>query len=450
MARRRGIIFAIQWVVVGVYGALLILPAVLPLPSATAQLTGHFTLIAQFVFWGIWWPGVILGTMVVGRFWCGMLCPEGMLTELASRYGRGRAIPRWLRWQGWPPVAFALTTVYGQLVSVYEYPQPALLILGGSTLAAVAIGWRYGRGKRVWCRYLCPVSGVFGLLARVAPLHFRVDRKAWDEWQPVHISEVMITRPTPTDCPTLIDIRRMRTAAQCHACGRCAGHRDAVHLSWRAPSAEILAATPASVTTAEILLLCPGLLGLATGAFLWSMSPWFVAAKQAAAEWLVRHEWWWAFDTGAPWFVLTHYPTTNDAFSWLDGAMILAWLATTTLVLGGGTLLTSWLAARLSDNTPGRWRVQALTLVPLGGVSLFIGLSMLSVTMLCSAGFALAWIDSMRLLLLVAAGLWSLSLGIRQTWSGNTLIGRRCMATLFAAMAPALICAAWHAALTTW
>ena len=46
-----------------------------------------------------------------------------------------------MRWGGWPFVAFVLTTVYGQMVSVYQYPQAALLVLGGSTVAAVAVGW---------------------------------------------------------------------------------------------------------------------------------------------------------------------------------------------------------------------------------------------------------------------------------------------------------------------
>ncbi|WP_346433061.1 hypothetical protein [Breoghania sp.] len=36
----------------------------------------------------------------------------------------------------------------------------------------------YGNDKRVWCRYLCPVSGIFGLLTKLAPLHYAVDSRA--------------------------------------------------------------------------------------------------------------------------------------------------------------------------------------------------------------------------------------------------------------------------------
>lgn len=178
MRRHRNLILGLQWFVVLGYMLLLVVPALLPLPPERAHSWDDITRFAQFVFWGLWWPFVILSVMLAGRSWCGVLCPEGALTEWVSRFGLGQGIPHWMKWSGWPFVAFILTTVFGQMTSVYDYPKPALLILGGSTLAAIATGLVWGRGKRVWCRHLCPVSGVFGLLARVAPVHFAVDRTA--------------------------------------------------------------------------------------------------------------------------------------------------------------------------------------------------------------------------------------------------------------------------------
>jgi hypothetical protein len=179
LGRHRRVVQAVQWAVVLFYTVLVVVPALLPLPPVGASVLNDLTLFAQFVFWGVWWPGVIAATVLLGRSWCGLFCPEGSLSEFASRHGLGRSIPRWMRWRGWPTVAFVITTVYGQLISVYEYPRAALLVLGGSTVAAVAVGLVWGRGKRVWCRHLCPVSGVFALLVQLAPLHFRADDGAW-------------------------------------------------------------------------------------------------------------------------------------------------------------------------------------------------------------------------------------------------------------------------------
>ncbi|MBL8585831.1 MAG: 4Fe-4S binding protein, partial [Bradyrhizobiaceae bacterium] len=76
LMRNQRTIRAIQWVVVLVYFALLIVPVLLPLPSRVAHIWTNVTLLSQFVFWGIWWPFVLLSMVLVGRLWCGLLCPE--------------------------------------------------------------------------------------------------------------------------------------------------------------------------------------------------------------------------------------------------------------------------------------------------------------------------------------------------------------------------------------
>jgi polyferredoxin len=211
LRRHRRAIQRGQWAIVFVYLVLVAVPAFLPLPGRLAHIWDNLTLLAQFAFWGIWWPFVLLSMILVGRAWCGLFCPEGALTEAASRLGRGHAIPRWITWKGWPFVAFALTTIYGQMISVYQYPKPALLILGGSTLGAIVIGYLYGRNKLVWCRFLCPVNGVFGLLAKLAPVHFRVDQDAWTLSRQSGNAGVRAV-----DCAPLVAIKTMRGGADCH------------------------------------------------------------------------------------------------------------------------------------------------------------------------------------------------------------------------------------------
>jgi len=427
MQRHRSVIQGIQWTVVVFYFALVAYPAFRPLPPEQAHVYDNLTLFAQFVFWGIWWPFVMVSMMLMGRVWCGVFCPEGALTEFASRHGLGRAIPKWMRWGGWPFVAFAMTTVFGQLVSVYEYPKATLLVLGGSTVMAVGVGLVYGRGKRVWCRYLCPANGVFALLARLAPIHFRSDADAWRR-APRH-------RPA-VDCAPLVDVRHLASASACHACGRCSGHRDAVRLETRSPNHEVMSLKASQASRWEVMTLVYGVLGIAVGAFQWSGSPWFVAVKQAVAGWLVGHDSFWLLQDNAPWWLLTHYPGANDVFSWLDGLLILFYIGATALVLGSWILLWLFVVQRILRQDGFLWRL-AYCLIPLAGASVFLGLSMLTVTMLRAEGMTLSWVSPARSVLLVLATAWSLWLATRLIGAAPAPGGRRRWAQ--AAVVPAMV-----------
>ena len=428
-----------QWTVVGIYLVLVAVPAFLPMPPKTAHIWTNLTLFAQFAFWGIWWPFVLLSMILVGRLWCGLICPEGALSEFASARGKGHAVPHWITWRGWPFVAFAGTTVYGQMVSVYQYAAPALLILGGSTLGAIVVGFLYGRTKRVWCRYLCPVNGVFGLLSKLAPVHFAVDHDAWRAWP-----HRRGTRVAAMNCAPLVPIRTMQGNSLCHMCGRCSGFRDAVTLSRRSPNFEIVHVAGNDPKPVETILIVFGLIGLAFGAFHWSSSALYVEVKQFLAEWLVDHGVTWPLEPIAPWWMLTNYPDQNDMLSPLDGLVLLADIVGIALALGSFVMLCLAGASRVLDRfSVRRLHHLAQGLVPIAGCGVFLGLSSLTVTMLRAEGLALDIVNPLRALFLIGAGVWSLWLGWQISRLYTTSAARHLLAMIPFTLAAVAACMSW-------
>ncbi len=433
LQRHGRIVRSVQWTVVVVYAVLVIAPALLPLPGNDAHALDNLTIFAQWAFWGLWWPFVILSMFVAGRTWCGVFCPEGTLTEAASRFGLHRAVPRWLKWGGWPFVAFAMTTIFGQLVSVYQYPQAVLLVLGGSTLAAIGVGFVYGRDKRVWCRHLCPVNGVFGVLARVAPMHYRVERDAWA----ANAGHVAIH---PVNCAPLVRIRRMTGPSECHMCGRCSGHLDAVQMAWRPFNREVSALPPAQASAWDAALIVVGMIGLALGAFHWNASPWFVTLKLATAGFVIDHGPQWLLQDNAPWWLLTHYPAANDVFTWLDGALIVAYIVATAAAMTVAVAAALWAAVRpYRDARFAHALKLSYALIPLAGLGVFLGLSSLTVTLARAEGIATGMVPALRAIVLAIGVGWSLRLAWLQLADLPRASSRR---TSLAAFACAVACVA--------
>lgn len=437
------LIRALQWVVVGVYLMLLIVPALLPLPPDDARAMSSITVFAQWAFWGVWWPFVLLSMLVAGRSWCGIFCPEGTLTEAASKFGMGRAVPRWMKWAGWPFVAFAGTTIFGQLVSVYQYPQAALLVLGGSTLAAIGVGFVFGREKRVWCRHLCPVNGVFAILSRLSPVHYAVDQVAWR----ANAGHVAIH---PVNCAPLVRIRRMTGPAECHMCGRCSGHLGAIALSTRAPNDEIATLSAAAASPWDALLIVFGLLGLALGAFQWSVSPWFVQFKLASVSYVVDHGPAWLLRSDAPWWLLTNYPGAGDVFTWLDGALIVFYIGASALFMGCAVMATLWLAARSlpGPRAPNVYRL-SYALTPLAGLCVFLGLWSLTTALAKAEGLSLHWVPAVRAIVLIIGALWALWLAWRQLEEASSRTARWSGLAAFA-LGVGVAAAGWSALFFRW
>lgn len=252
--RRQDLVSLVQWAMALVYFVLLLGPVVAP-----ASGLGR---VAEAVFWGMWWPLVILSMMVFGQFWCGVLCPDGTVTECASRHGKGAKPSEALRWGWWPLLAFAAVSLFSDATDAHHSSWGTLIAVGGMSVLALATGLWFGKGRRVWCRHLCPAGSVFSLLARCSVLHFKVDRAVWDA--------APRPAPKPVDCPLLLDVRRLTSNEKCNMCGRCSGHRGAVELSWRKPGSEIVTLKADDVRPWDAVGICFVLIGLCFGGMHWS------------------------------------------------------------------------------------------------------------------------------------------------------------------------------------
>src|SRR3972149_4191118 len=108
-----------------VFLVLIFIPAFLPFPSEDAAIFNNFTLAARFILWGLWFPLVLLSVVFFGRLWCGLLCPQGALSEYAGRRGFNKPIPRWERWEEAPDTFRTPRAEIGPWVGRRDYPLAA-------------------------------------------------------------------------------------------------------------------------------------------------------------------------------------------------------------------------------------------------------------------------------------------------------------------------------------
>jgi hypothetical protein len=226
--------------------------------------------------------------------------------------------------------------------------------------------------------------------------------------------------------------------------------RDAVRLDLRAPNHEVVAVAGRHASGWETALILVGLMGIAVGAFHWSASPWFIDAKQAVADWLAGAGVAWPLETAAPWWVLTNYAAQNDVMTLLDGAMLLAYIAATTVVLVAGYALL--LAAAVCVAGPWSWarfHHLAQSLIPIAGCGGFLGLSATTVTLLHNEGIAVPFLSGLRACFLSGAILWCTGLAwrIAGSWTRGW---RRAAATSGAAGAACLAACAWALLFWIW
>ena len=201
---------------------------------------------ASRVFWDpfLWTAAIpILLSLVLGRVFCGWICPADLLFEIA---GKAR------QWAGIrTDVTFSRATKYavlgvglvgsalaGSQLLAEVYPPR---IIGAELYLWITFG-AFGAGawfflllvafeifvsKRFWCRYVCPGGALYSLLGRRRRLRLEINSDACTECKLCDLSCEFGLQPMASDL-----------GPECNNCGLCVracGH-DALVWTWGLPS----------------------------------------------------------------------------------------------------------------------------------------------------------------------------------------------------------------------
>ena len=179
--------------------------------------------------------GALLTSLLFKRGFCGYVCPIGALWEGFAWLGR-RVLPRQLAAPRWLDLglrglryAFAFAFVamlfslpVAEAVNFQQLPYYAVADLKILSLFVLLPLWFAGVGVavgaasfffgNVWCRYLCPLGGVYGAIGVLSPATVVRD--------PEKCTACGACRRT---CHALVDVPNLRTvhAPECDGCQAC-------------------------------------------------------------------------------------------------------------------------------------------------------------------------------------------------------------------------------------
>jgi hypothetical protein len=172
----------------------------------------------SIIVWLLWWPLIPLTFLLAGRFWCA-ICPFGTAGDWARKFlGLNRPVPRVIRQHGlwiinglffviaWYDVVFGLTT------SVSATAGLLLLVLA----ATIAMSLVYE--KRAWCRYMCPLGGMFGNYSQTATVELRGTPEICGSCRDLHCYK---GRDDIPGCPLFISLNKLESNRTCNFCGEC-------------------------------------------------------------------------------------------------------------------------------------------------------------------------------------------------------------------------------------
>lgn len=195
--------------------------------------------LAALVMWSMAWPGMIIGAFLGARVSCSV-CAIGALSKLAKKIvAMEIPFPEVLKRRSDFLIAGGILFIIW-LESVTEIRNSpfnlGLLLLSMFVLAFVLnTVW----SRQAWCRYLCPLGGMTGLIARTSLLELRADQEVC--LSNCSSQDCYVGSDRAEGCPFSQVVATLHSNQFCKICGSCVKNcsHDAIRLNLRIPGYEL-------------------------------------------------------------------------------------------------------------------------------------------------------------------------------------------------------------------
>ena len=371
-SQHRGKVKYIQLAMLGLFLLSLIGPLFAKIPQFHDTIFTSGILFSQFLFWGIWYSGCLFSVIFLGRFWCGVLCPLGALSEWCGKFGLKRALPKWMKWNGWLVIMFTIVTILGQTMDVRDDPAGMARLFLYIFALAIIIGFLYGQNKgRPWCRYFCPIGKILGIVSRLGMIDFRANKGV------LVLPKSKALYVQGRLCPTDYNLPYKGSTNNCITCGACVHGKKqgGMGMYLRKPGEEVLDILNRIPNWSEVLfiILSPG---LSAGGFLWLILHSYQQYRASVGGWLLNQNVLWVFNRAPAWIASQRW---NQHYSWLDIGMITMYMLSYAVIFGGIFVVLTSLAALCLKTPTGTFKNSFLLLTyqytPIAILSIVIGLS---------------------------------------------------------------------------
>jgi len=189
--------------------------------------------------WGFWEPTLALLWLLTARSFCAV-CPMGALSEFLSKsFSLDLKVPAFIRDHGFYLAAAGLCLIIWAEPTFHMLESPrataGLLTVILALTATTGLLFR----RRAWCRYLCPLGHLSGIMSRCSILEFRANTDVCNNDCPDHSC---YTGNRDTDgCPMMVGPFSMNSNQHCILCGNCIKtcSKQSPRLNLRLPAYEL-------------------------------------------------------------------------------------------------------------------------------------------------------------------------------------------------------------------